>query len=72
MEITTFLVSLIFPALVIIGLNAIFGVTAIDMAKKRGLNPVPAFFAAFFGSFVALFFIAAIPVKPQSEAEESK
>jgi hypothetical protein len=31
------------------------------MARKRGLREIPAFCAAFFMSFIALFFIALTP-----------
>ena len=46
-----------------LSVNIIIGAIGSGMAKKRGLNPVPAFFAAFFGSFVALFYIAMHPKK---------
>ena len=51
----------VIPLLLGLVLNIICGIVAMNMAKSRGLNHVPAFFAGFFGSFVALFFIAMFP-----------
>lgn len=51
------------PLLLMVCLNVVFGIIASNMAKKRGLRTVPAFFAGLFGSFVALFFIAMFPVQ---------
>jgi membrane associated rhomboid family serine protease len=70
MELTQFFASLLIPALGVAALNAIFGLVAADMAKKRGLKPVMAFFAAFFGSFVALLLIAAMPLPAQGAGEK--
>jgi uncharacterized membrane protein (DUF373 family) len=49
------------PLLLISAINIAFGVIAVSMANKRGLRPVPAFFAGLFGSFLALFIIAMLP-----------
>ncbi len=53
--------SLVVPALLALVVNVVMGIIAVSMAKKRGFNTVPAFFAGFFGSFIALFFIAMFP-----------
>ncbi len=53
--------SLIIPMVLALVMNVVFGIIAVSMAKKRGLNSVPAFFAGFFASFIALFFIAMLP-----------
>jgi hypothetical protein len=45
-----------------LGLNAIFGIIAVNMARKRGLRTVPAFFAGMLSSFVVLFYIAMHPI----------
>jgi hypothetical protein len=71
MEITALFAPVLFSALGIAALNAIFGLIAVDMAKKRGLRPVMAFFAAFFGSFVVLLVLAAMPA-PAGAPEEKK
>jgi hypothetical protein len=55
------LAAAIIPVLLGLVFNAIIGAIAVGMAKKRGLKPVPAFFAGLFGSFLALFFIAMFP-----------
>ena len=49
------------PWILVFGINGGIGAIAVNMASKRGLRTVPAFFAAFFGSFLALFFIAMFP-----------
>ena len=56
-------------SIVSLGLCAGFGAIALHMAKSRGLRTVPAFFAGFFGSFVALFFIALFPKKDTAESQ---
>ncbi len=53
--------SLLVPMVLMLVVNVVIGIIAVSMAKKRGLNTVPAFFAGFFSSFVALFFIAMFP-----------
>ncbi len=53
--------SLVVPMILMLVVNVVVGIIAVSMAKKRGLNTVPAFFAGFFGSFIALFFIAMLP-----------
>jgi hypothetical protein len=53
--------SLVIPMVLMLGVNVVMGIVSVSMAKKRGLNTVPAFFAGFFGSFIALFFIAMFP-----------
>ncbi|MHB8064864.1 MAG: hypothetical protein ACYDG2_19945 [Ruminiclostridium sp.] len=58
-----FFLAALLPMLLIIGINVVFGIIALNMANKRGLRTVPAFFAGLFGSFVALFFIAMFPVQ---------
>lgn len=58
-------VSLILPLLFMAAINVIMGIIAVNMAKKRGLRTVPAFFSGFFGSFIALFFIAMFPINRQ-------
>lgn len=60
------LVAVIVPFLLGLIFNCIMGAIAVGMARKRGLRPVPAFFAAFFASFVALFFIAMTPKMPDN------
>lgn len=51
------------PMIIMLGLNAgIFGTIAVNMARKRGLRTVPAFFAGMFSSFVVLFYIAMHPI----------
>lgn len=51
------------PMIIMLGLNAaIFGTIAVNMARRRGLRPVPAFFAGMFSSFVVLFYIAMHPI----------
>lgn len=57
------LAFMIIPFLFAIFVNVIIGFIASGMAKSRGLNPVAAFFAAFFCSFIALFYIAMHPKK---------
>lgn len=42
-------------------INIFIGIIAVNMAGKRGLRTVPAFFAGLFGSFLSLFIIAMIP-----------
>lgn len=54
-------IGFLLPMILVFGFNAIFGAIAVSMAGKRGLRTVPAFFAGFFGSFLALFFIAMFP-----------
>ncbi len=49
------------PMLLFFIINIIIGVVAVNMAKKRGFNTVPAFFAGLFGSFLTLLFIAMFP-----------
>ncbi|PYG85018.1 hypothetical protein LY28_03378 [Ruminiclostridium sufflavum DSM 19573] len=53
------------PILFMLVINVVFGIIAVSMAKRRGLNTVPAFFAGFFGSFVPLLIIAMFPVNKQ-------
>jgi hypothetical protein len=48
-----------------LAVSIICGVVAMNMAKKRGIQHVPAFFAGFFGSIVALFIIAMFPKQDQ-------
>ena len=60
------------PLITMIVFNAaVFGTIAVKMARKRGLRPVPAFFAAIFSSFVVLFYIAMHPIteKPKTDVE---
>ncbi len=57
------LAATLIPLVLMFCLNVVFGVLALNMAKKRGLKTVPAFFAGLFGSFVSLFIIAMFPVK---------
>ncbi len=54
-------VGLLLPMMILPVLNIIFGIIAMNMANKRGLRTVPAFFAGFFGSFLSLFIIAMFP-----------
>jgi hypothetical protein len=54
-----------------LGLCVGFGAIAYHMAKSRGLQTVPAFFAGFFGSFIALFFIAMFPKKDLAGTQET-
>ncbi len=61
-----FLLGFFMPLIFMFGINAIIGVVAVNMAKKRGLRPVPAFFAGFFASFLSLFFIAMFPIREYS------
>jgi len=56
-------------AIVALGLRAGAGTIAYFMAKSRGLRTVPAFFAGFFASFIALFFIALFPKKNPVETQ---
>ena len=56
---------MIIPFLLAISVNLVIGFIASGMAKSRGLNPVAAFFAAFFSSFIALFYIAMHPKKSE-------
>lgn len=72
MELEPLITTLLLLLLAITGINAIVGVVAIGMAKKRGMLPIPAFFAGLFGSVVALLILAAIPVKPQADGEGKK
>lgn len=72
MELTALFSALLLPLLLLLCANVLIGVAAMGMAKKRGLMPVPAFFAGLFGSFVALLFIAVIPVKMQGGTEAGK
>jgi hypothetical protein len=58
MEQGLILASIVFPIFFLMAINIVIAIIAMGMAKKRGLRPVPAFFAGFFGSFLALFFIA--------------
>ena len=51
------------PFMFLLMLNVVFGIIAVNMAKKRALNTTPAFFAGLFGSFVTLFVIAMFPIK---------
>jgi len=44
-------------------LNLIPAFIAMNMAKKRGLRNVPAFFAGLFASYISLFFIAMFPIR---------
>ncbi len=55
------IVGLFLPLIIMFGINGGIGAIAVSMAQNRGLRPVPAFFAGFFGSFLALFFIAMFP-----------
>jgi hypothetical protein len=55
------LLAAIIPIVLGLLFNVVMGVIAVFMAKKRGLLPVPAFFAGMFGSFVALLIIAMFP-----------
>ena len=57
------LLATLVPFVLMLVFNATMGAIAVFMAKKRGLKPVPAFFAAFFISFPALFIIAMFPVR---------
>ncbi len=59
------LAGLFLPLLSVLVVNIVIGIIAVSMAKKRGLNTVPAFFAGFFGSFLSLFFIAMFPINRQ-------
>lgn len=56
-----FVFGFFMPIILVFGFNAIFGAIAVNMAGKRGLRTVPAFFSGFFGSFTVLFFIAMFP-----------
>jgi hypothetical protein len=49
------------PILFLFGINGGIGAIAVSMASKRGVTTTPAFFAGFFGSFLAMFFIAMFP-----------
>ncbi len=51
------------PLIFVFGINGGIGAIAVSMASKRGLRTTPAFFAGFFGSFLALFFIAMFPIR---------
>ncbi len=59
----TVVLGLMLPMVLLLGIDIIFGVISLNMAKKRDLSQVPAFFAGFFGSFVTLFIIAMFPKK---------
>lgn len=61
------LISFFMPILFLSVFNIIFGVIAVNMANKRGLRTVPAFFVGFFGSFLSLFIIAMIPIKQYNQ-----
>ena len=54
-------INFFFPMIFLSFINIIFGIIALKTAGKRGLRTVPAFFAGFFGFFLALFIIAMIP-----------
>lgn len=51
------------PLIILLGVNAFIGTRAKKMAIKRGLRPVPAFWAGFFLSVGALFIIAMNPIQ---------
>ncbi len=61
------LISFFMPILFLSVFNIIFGVIAVNMANKRGLRTVPAFFVGFFGSFLSLLIIAMIPIKQYNQ-----
>lgn len=61
------LLAYLVPALIALVLNVVFGIIAVNMAKKRGMKPVPAFFVAFFTSFIGLLIIGMFPVKENWE-----
>ena len=70
-ESTKHLVSLL-PLITMTVFNAaVFGTISVKMARKRGLRPVPAFFAGMFSSFIALFYIAMHPIieNPKTDLE---
>lgn len=56
-----FLLGFFLPLFFMAAVNSVIGIIAVNMAKQRGLRTTPAFFAGFFGSFLALFFIAMFP-----------
>jgi len=58
-----FILSIILVIIMSLIFNLIPAFIAMNMAKKRGLRSVPAFFAGLFSSFVSLFFIAMFPKK---------
>ncbi len=47
--------------LIFLLINIIIGFVASNMAAKRGLLKIPAYFVGFFGSFLALLIIAMFP-----------
>lgn len=59
--VTAIILGFMIPMIFVAVINVVFGVISLNMAKSRGLNPVPAFFAGFFGSVVTLFIIAMFP-----------
>ena len=63
------LIILLVEIVIVLGLCAGFGAIALHMAKSRGLRTVPAFFAGFFGCYIALFFIAMFPKKDLAEKQ---
>lgn len=56
-----YLTAFFLPIFLLSAVNIVIGIIAVNMAKQRGLRTIPAFFAGFFGSFLALFFIAMFP-----------
>ena len=59
--IMTIIIPMLISMFIALLINVVIGIIAVSMAKKRGLRPVPAFFAGFFGGLIALFFIALTP-----------
>ncbi len=53
----------VLPLLVGLVISVVCGIVGMNMAKSRGLQPVPGFFVGLFGSFLGLFIIALTPKK---------
>lgn len=64
---SVYLIGFLVPLFFVLVINIVVGIIAVSMAKKRGLRTTPAFFAGFFGSFLALFFIAMFPITESNQ-----
>ena len=60
-NVIAFLAAVVIPLVVGLIVNIIIGVIAVNMAKKRDLRPVPAFFIGFLSGFIGLFIVALTP-----------
>lgn len=54
--------TLVMPMLLLIA-NVVFGIVCMNLAKARGFNKVPAFFAGLLGGLVSLCIILMFPKK---------